>query len=43
MAMAHTIDGLKVRMDKLQKKDPIMNASIIAKLKRKIRKMKGQA
>lgn len=43
MAMTHTIDGLKVRMDKLQKKDPIVNASIVAKLKRKIRKMEGQA
>ena len=43
MAMAHTIDGLKVRMDKLQKKDPIMNANIVAKLKRKIRKIESQA
>lgn len=43
MAMTHTIEGLKVRRDKLHKKDSVMNKSIVAKLDRKIRKMEGQA
>ena len=43
MAMTHTIEGLKVRRDKLHKKDSLMNKSIVAKLDRKIRKMEDQA
>ena len=39
MAMRQTIEGLKVRMDKLHKKDPVANGKIVAKLRRKIRKM----
>ena len=39
MAMTHTVIGLKTRRDKLRKKDPVMNKSIVAKLDRKIRKL----
>lgn len=39
MAMTHTIEGLRARRDKLHKKDPIVNRSIVLKLDRKIRKM----
>ena len=39
MAMTHTIEGLKVRMDKLHKKDSVMNKNIVNKLARKIRKL----
>lgn len=35
--MINTIDSLKVRIHKLQQRDPVMNAKIIAKLKRRIR------
>ena len=42
MAMTHTVVGLKVRRDKLHKKDSIMNKNIVAKLDRKIRKMESQ-
>ena len=40
--MTHTTNWLKVRMDKLHKKDPIMNKNIVNKLKRKIRNAEGQ-
>lgn len=39
MAMGQTIEGLRVRADKLRKKDPVMNKNIVSKLERKIRKM----
>ena len=42
MAMTHTIEGLRVRRDKLHKKDSIMNKNIVSKLDRKIRKMESQ-
>ena len=39
MAMTKTASWLKMRMDKLHKKDPIENKNIVNKLKRKIRAM----
>lgn len=42
MAMTKTANWLKVRMDKLHKKDPIVNKNIVNKLKRKIRNLEGQ-
>lgn len=35
--MFNTIDALKVRIHKLQQRDPVMNARLIAKLRRRIR------
>ena len=35
--MYNTIDALKVRVHNLQMKNPVMNARIINKLKRRIR------
>lgn len=35
----NTIDALKVRMHKLQQRDPVGNAKIVAKLRRRIRSM----
>ena len=35
----NTIDALKVRMHKLQMRDPVGNAKIVAKLRRRIRAM----
>ncbi len=43
MAMNHTVEGLVARKHKLNQRDPVANKNIIAKLERKIRKMKGQA
>ena len=37
--MYNTIDALKVRINTLQNRDPIGNAKIISKLKRKVRAM----
>ena len=42
MAMTKTANWLKVRMDKLHKKDPIVNKNIVNKLKRRIRNLEGQ-
>lgn len=42
MAMTKTANWLKTRMDKLHKKDPIMNKNIVNKLQRKIRNLEGQ-
>lgn len=42
MATIHTIESLENRMHKLTEKDSIGNAKLIAKLKRKIRKMECQ-
>lgn len=42
MAMTKTANWLKVRMDKLHKKDPIVNKNIVNKLQRKIRNLEGQ-
>lgn len=35
--MTNTIDALKIRIHKLQQKDPVGNSHIISKLQRKIR------
>lgn len=35
--MYNTIDALKIRIHTLQMRDPVMNANIIAKLKRRVR------
>jgi hypothetical protein len=40
--MFNTIDALKVRIHNLQMKDPVMNAKIIAKLKRRVRAMESK-
>lgn len=42
MAMTKTVGWLTARMDKLHKKDPIMNRNIVSKLKRKIKNLEGQ-
>lgn len=39
--MYNTVEALKVRVHNLQMKDPVGNAKIIAKLKRKIRAMEN--
>ena len=39
--MYNTVDTLKMRIHKLQQKDPVMNAKIIAKLKRRIRSLEN--
>lgn len=39
--MKPTINDLQIRTHKLQQKDPVMNASIIAKLKRRIRALEN--
>ena len=38
--MKHTLLSLENRIHKLQQKDPVMNAKLIAKLKRKIKMIK---
>ena len=40
--MYNTIDALKVRMHKLQMKDPVGNGKIIRKLQRRIRAMENK-
>lgn len=40
--MYNTIEALKVRMHKLQMKDPVGNAKIIAKLRRRIRAIENK-
>lgn len=37
--MNTTIEALKIRMHQLQMKDPVGNAKIVAKLRRRIRAM----
>ena len=39
--MYNTIDALKVRIHKLQQRDPVMNANLIRKLQRRIRSMES--
>ena len=39
--MSNTIEALKVRMSKLQNRDPVGNARIINKIKRQIRIMEN--
>jgi hypothetical protein len=38
----NTIDALKVRINKLQNRDPVGNARIINKLKRRVRAMEDK-
>lgn len=40
--MFNTIDALKVRIHNLQQRDPVINAKIIAKLKRRVRAMESK-
>lgn len=40
--MYNTIEALKVRMNMLQNRDPVGNAKIIAKLKRRLRAMESK-
>lgn len=40
--MFNTIDALKVRVHNLQQRDPVGNARIINKLKRRIRTMENK-
>ena len=39
--MFNTIDTLKIRIHQLQQRDPVGNARIINKLKRKVRSMEN--
>ena len=38
----HTIDVLKTRILKLQRKDPVMNTRLIKKLQRKVRALEKE-
>lgn len=38
----HTIDVLKTRILKLQRKDPVMNTRLINKLQRKVRALEKE-
>ena len=38
----NTIETLKIRIHKLQQRDPVMNANIIAKLKRRARALENK-
>ena len=40
--MTNTIDALKIRIHNLQQKDPVGNAKIINKLKRRVRAMESK-
>ena len=40
--MYNTIEALKVRMHKLQMKDPVGNGNLIRKLQRRIRAMENK-
>ena len=40
--MFNTINALKVRIHNLQQRDPVVNAKIIAKLKRRVRAMENK-
>lgn len=40
--MYNTIDALKVRIHKLQNRDAVGNARLIAKLKRRVRAMESK-
>lgn len=41
--MDNTIDALKVRIHVLKQRDPVINAAIINKLQRRVRKLEDQA
>lgn len=40
--MTNTIDMLKVRIHKLQQRDPVVNANLIAKLQRRVRALENK-
>lgn len=40
--MTNTINALQVRIHKLQQRNPVINAKIIAKLKRRVRAMESK-
>ncbi len=40
--MYNTVDALKVRIHNLQQRDPVINAKIIAKLKRRVRTLENK-
>lgn len=40
--MYNTIEALKVRINMLQNRDPVGNAKIVAKLKRRLRAMESK-
>ena len=40
--MFNTINALKTRINNLQQRDPVMNARIINKLKRRVRAMENK-
>lgn len=40
--MNNTIEALKIRIHKMQMKDPVMNAHLINKLKRRIRALEDK-
>lgn len=40
--MFNTIDALKIRIHTLQQRDPVGNAKIISKLKRRVRAMENK-
>lgn len=40
--MINTIDMLKIRIHKLQQKDPVVNNAIIRKLQRRVRSLEGK-
>ena len=42
MKMYNTIDALKIRIHKLQMKNPITNARIVNKLKRRVRALENK-
>ena len=40
--MTNTIDMLKIRIHKLQQRDPVCNANLIRKLQRRIRALEAK-
>lgn len=40
--MINTIDMLKVRIHKLQQRDPVVNANLISKLQRRVRALEDK-
>lgn len=40
--MTNTIDMLKVRIHKLQQRDPVLNHNIISKLQRQVRALENK-
>ena len=40
--MTNTIDVIKIRIHKLQQKDPVVNNTIIRKLQRRVRALEGK-